>query len=267
MTLQAYIDESSDENGVFVLAGCISDAESWAAFTKKWEEVLKYGILNKQGRYHFKMSDMALNEERMSRVPLFLIIMEKYVLGFVSAKIDISELKRALSRVRVTNIHINWGALSNPYYVTLRCLLDMFHLTRDQITDAIPLDEQINFIFDYRDEKKTILSVWDEYLQTRPGEVKKHYGAAPRFEDDERLLPLQSADLWAWWVRKWYSEGTPEKILTGDFCEFNLKETRKHVRVEMSLNEEQLVDFIKCTLRGQISTNSNICNVKFSSAY
>ncbi len=68
MTLQAYIDESSDENGVFVLAGCISDAESWAAFTKEWEGVLKYGILNKHGRYHFKMSDMALNEERMSRV-------------------------------------------------------------------------------------------------------------------------------------------------------------------------------------------------------
>jgi hypothetical protein len=267
MTLQAYIDESSDENGVFVLAGCISDAESWAAFTKEWEEVLKYGILNKHGRYHFKMSDMALNEERMSRVPLFLKIIEKYVLGFVSAKIDISELKRALSRIRITNIHINWGALSNPYYVTLRCLLDMFHLTRDQIADVIPIDEQINFIFDYRDEKKTILSIWDEYLQARPGDVKKCYGATPRFEDDEKFLPLQSADLWAWWVRKWYNEGTPEKILVGDFCEFNPKETRKHVRVEMSLNEEQLVDFIKCTLRGQINTDHIVCNVKFSLAH
>jgi hypothetical protein len=39
MTLQAYIDESSDENGVFVLAGCISDAESWAAFTKETNTV------------------------------------------------------------------------------------------------------------------------------------------------------------------------------------------------------------------------------------
>jgi len=264
MALQAYIDESCDEGGVFVLAGCISDAESWAAFTKEWEEVLKYGTLNKHGRYHFKMSEMALNEERMSRVPLFLKIIEKYVLGFISAKINVSELKRALSRIRIPNVHINWDALSSPYYVTLRCLLDMFHLARNQMVDAIPLDEQIDFIFDYRDEKKTILSIWDEYIKARPDEVKKYYGAAPRFEDDEKFLPLQSADLWAWWVRKWYNEGTPEKILAGDFGEFNLKATRKHSRVEISLNEEQLVEDIKRTLRGQISADHIIYDVKFS---
>ncbi len=264
MALQAYIDESCDEDGVFVLAGCISDAESWAAFTKEWEEVLKYGTLNKHGRYHFKMSEMALNEERMSRVPLFLKIIEKYVLGFISAKINVSELKRALSRIRIPNVHINWDALSNPYHVTLRCLLDMFHLERNQMADAIPLDEQVDFIFDYRDEKKTILSIWDEYIKARPDEVKKYYGAAPRFEDDEKFLPLQSADLWAWWVRKWYNEGTPEKILAGDFGEFNLKATRKHSRVEISLNEEQLVEDIKRTLRGQISADHIIYDVKFS---
>lgn len=264
MTLQAYIDESCDEGGVFVLAGCISDAESWVAFTKEWEEVLKYGVLNKHGRYHFKMSDMALNEERMSRVPLFLKIIEKYVLGFVSAKIDISELKRALSRVRIPTVHINWDALSNPYYVTLRCLLDMFHLARNQMVDAIPLDEQIDFIFDYRDEKKTILSIWDEYIKARPDVVKKYYGAVPRFEDDEKFLPLQSADLWAWWVRKWYKEGTPEKIKAVDFSEFNIHATRKHLKIEITFDEDQLVKVIKRTLREQISADHIICDVKFS---
>jgi len=264
MAIQAYIDESCDEGGVFVLAGCISDAESWAAFTKEWEEVLKYGILNKHGRYHFKMSEMALNEERMSRVPLFLKIIEKYILGFVSAKIDISELKRALSRVRIPNVHINWGALSNPYYVTLRCLLDMFHLARNQMVDAIPLDEQIDFIFDYRDEKKTILSIWDEYIKARPDEVKKYYGAAPRFEDDEKFLPLQSADLWAWWVRKWYNEGTPEKIKAVDFSEFNIHATRKHLKIEITFDEDQLVKIIKRTLREQIDADHFIYDVKFS---
>ncbi len=264
MTLQAYIDESCDEGGVFVLAGCISDAESWVAFTKEWEEVLKYGVLNKHGRYHFKMSDMALNEERMSRVPLFLKIMEKYVLGFISAKIDVTELKRALSRVRIPTVHINWDALSNPYYVTLRCLLDMFHLARNQMVDAIPLDEQIDFIFDYRDEKKTILSIWDEYIKARPDVVKKYYGAVPRFEDDEKFLPLQSADLWAWWVRKWYKEETPEKIKAVDFSEFNIHATRKHLKIEITFDEDQLVKVIKRTLREQISADHIICDVKFS---
>ncbi len=264
MALQAYIDESCDEDGVFVLAGCISNAESWAAFTKEWEEVLKYGILNKQGRYHFKMSEMALNEERMSRVPLFLKIIEKYVLGFISAKINVSELKRALTRIRIPNVHINWDALSNPYYVTFRCLLDMFHLERDQMADVIPLDEQVDFIFDYRDEKKTILSIWDEYIKARPDEVKKYYGAAPRFEDDEKFLPLQSADLWAWWVRKWYKEETPEKIKAVDFSEFNIHATRKHLKIEITFDEDQLVKIIKRTLREQIDADRFIYDVKFS---
>lgn len=264
MTLQAYIDESSDEKGDFVLAGCISDAESWAAFTKEWEEVLKYGILNKHGRYHFKMSDMALNKERMSRVPLFIKIIEKYVLGFVSAKINISELKRALSRNRVTNVNINWGALSNPYYLTLRCLFDMFHIIRDQMTDLISLDEKISFIFDYRDERKTILSIWDEYLQARPENIKRFYGAVPRFEDDEKFLPLQAADLWAWWVRKWYKEGTPEKIMADDFGGLNFKSTRKHLRVEILLNEEQLANTIKSILREEIVKDHSIYKIQIS---
>jgi len=200
----------------------------------------------------------------MSRVPVFLQIIEKHVLGFISAKIDVTELKRALSRIRIPNVHINWDALSNPYHVTFRCLLDMFHLERDQMVDVIPLDEQVDFIFDYRDEKKTILSIWDEYIKARPDEVKKYYGAAPRFEDDEKFLPLQSADLWAWWVRKWYNEGTPERILAGYFGNLKLNATRKHLRVETSLNEEQLVNIIKSTLRGQISADHIIYDVKFS---
>ncbi len=265
MPLQAYIDESCDKDGIFVLAGCISDAESWAAFAKEWEEALpKYGVLNKHNRYHFKMSQMAWNEERMSRVPVFLQIIEKHVLGFISAKIDVTELKRALSRIRIPNVHINWDALSNPYHVTLRCLLDMFHLERDQMADAIPLDEQVDFIFDYRDEKKTILSIWDEYIKARPDEVKKYYGAAPRFEDDEKFLPLQSADLWAWWVRKWYKEETPEKIKAVDFSEFNIHATRKHLKIEITFDEDQLVKVIKRTLREQISADHIIYDVKFS---
>ena len=143
-------------------------------------------------------------------------------------------------------------------------MLDMFHLARNQMVDAIPLDEQIDFIFDYQDEKKTILSIWDEYIKARPDEAKKYYGTAPRFEDDEKFLPLQSADLWAWWVRKWYNEGTPEKIKAVDFSEFNIHATRKHLKIEITFDEVQLVKIIKRTLREQIDADHSIYDVKFS---
>src|SRR5262249_25967288 len=32
-------------------------------------------------------------------------------------------------------------------------------------------------------------------------------GDTPTFRDDERYLPLQAADLYAWWILKWHREG------------------------------------------------------------
>ncbi|TDI79804.1 MAG: DUF3800 domain-containing protein [Betaproteobacteria bacterium] len=252
MALQAFIDESYDRNGIFVLAGCISYSESWDAFTKEWSELLQYGTLNKHGRYHFKMSQMAINEERMSRVPAFVKIIEKHVLAFVSVKIDESELRRALSRIWVPNVAIDWAMLVNSYYATFRCLLDMFHLNRSEMTQVFSANERIDFIFDSQVEEKAILSSWDEYIKEQPVEVKQYYGEIPRFEDDEEFLPLQAADFWAWWVRKWYVDRTPEKILASDFCIFELQDLRKYLRFEISFNEEQLVTVMKRILRTQI---------------
>jgi len=66
MVLQAYIDDSYKRNGEFVLAGHIATAESWAKFAKEWEALLpSAGTLASNGNYHFKMSEMAANPERM----------------------------------------------------------------------------------------------------------------------------------------------------------------------------------------------------------
>ncbi len=245
MTIYVYIDESIENDGVFVMAGYIADEKNWEDFSKEWEEMLPYGMKNQDGNYYFKMSHMAVNEERMERVPAFLKIIEKYVLGFVSVKIDISELKNAISRITVPKADIDWGIHSNSYYIAFRCLLDMFHLHRSEIVEAIPLDEKINFIFDNRAEKKAILSGWDFYMENRPDNVKQLYGDPPRFEDDEEFLPLQAADFWAWWVRKWYKEGTPEKIKECNFGLFELRKKRKYLRVEITFNEDQLVTVLK----------------------
>src|ERR1700688_2027339 len=50
----------------------------------------------------------------------------------------------------------------------------------------------------------------DRYVSGRPANIKGVYGAAPRFEDDQQVLPLQAADFWAWWVRKWYDQNDDE---------------------------------------------------------
>ena len=84
VVLQAFIDESVSTKGMFVLAGHIATAEAWACFAKDWEELLPYAVRDKNGEFNFKMRDMALSPDRMSRVPAFYKVIEKYALLSVS---------------------------------------------------------------------------------------------------------------------------------------------------------------------------------------
>ncbi|HEY3487671.1 MAG TPA: DUF3800 domain-containing protein [Gammaproteobacteria bacterium] len=246
--MQAYIDESFEENGVFVLGGCIATAESWVGFSRKWEELLNssFGLTNNQGQRYFKMQEMAETPGRMANVPAFFRVIEEHVLGFISTKIDISELRRAQSRIivpKAINPEINWGDFANPYYIAFRCLMDKFHSSRQLpfMQEAIK-DHPVDFIFDDKVEKKIIISSWDEHFKNRKEELKKFYGTTPIFKDDKKFLPLQAADFWAWWVRKWYLEGTPEKIENYDFGSFKrTRGVRKHLQIEIFFNEEHLV--------------------------
>ena len=260
--LQAYIDESIDQSGIFVLGGYIATSEAWTSFAKEWEKILRLGTLKASGQYHFKMSEMAMNDERLARVPVFFRVIEDHVLGWVSAKINVAELRRALARISVPNVAIDWGLWGNPYLVAFRCLVDMFHLHRPRMVEAIPPEERIDFCFDNRVEKRAILAMWENYMQERPSEVKTYYGAAPVFKDDETCLPLQAADFWVWWVRKWYADGTPEKMRTCDFGSFTLRGIRKFLRIDISFNEDQLVTVMKRVLRTHIGPDRPIYDVK-----
>jgi hypothetical protein len=73
-------DNSATPNGEFVLAGHIASDDPWARFLKEWDDLLPFGVLAENGKYHFKMSQMAATPERMERVPAFYWVIEKYVL-------------------------------------------------------------------------------------------------------------------------------------------------------------------------------------------
>jgi hypothetical protein len=258
VVLQAFIDDSFEEDGVFVLGGYISTAEAWAAFSKEWEKLLPLGTLNKHRRYHFKMREMAREPARIARVPLFLKVIEDHALVYVSAKINIAELRSARSRIVVPNINIDWGVFANPYFVAFRCLMDNLHASRPRMGHVLPLSDKIDFYFDNRTDKKAIVTMWDDYVARRRDEVRRYFGANPRFEDDEEFLPLQAADFWAWWVRKWYLEGTPEKIPRWDFGSFTKSPGKEFLGIEIAFNQERLIDALKGLVREHIPPEAPI---------
>jgi Protein of unknown function (DUF3800) len=207
MVLQAFIDDSATTGGVFVLAGHIASAEVWAQFAKEWDHMLPYSTLDKYGKYHFKMSEMTTNPERMSRVEAFYRLIENHDLISISCMVDVRSMKKAIGRIWSLNRRLNWGPYSDQFVFTFRALIDNVHVYRDN-HPMLP-DGKIDFIFDNQSQKNLILDAWDNFIESRSPDIRSRFGATPRFEDDKEFLPLQAADLWAWWVREWHEDGNP----------------------------------------------------------
>jgi len=197
MVLQAFMDESEDPDGTFVLGGYLASAEKWASFSRAWEEMLPLALRDKRG-YYFKMSEMASSPERLERVQAFYRIIEKYVLMSISCRINAAEFQRAMARIYVPGVNIDWGSdMGKPYVVAFRMLMDGFHDYWSKLEHPIPEDEKVDLYFDERSEKNIIRKYWEEYMAERPPEIRRHYGHEPHFEDDRDrdFLPLQAADV------------------------------------------------------------------------
>jgi hypothetical protein len=266
MVLQAFIDDSYAPDGTFVLGGHIASAETWAKFSRDWEEMLPFGIRRGDGRFHFKMAEMAANPERMARVPGFFRIIEKHVLCSISCKINTADLRRARNRLYLSSRPIEWGIVENSYLVTFRGLLDTFHTHKAKFLEGIaPVEEKVDFIFDNQAEKKGILATWDEYVTNRPEVSKGTYGATPRFEDDLDFLPLQAADFWALWVRKWYEEGNPQKIGSCDFGTWKAIRS-PYPRFDIFFTDDELFAVLARTVRDHIGPHEIIYDVNYKSS-
>lgn len=250
LNFQAFIDESESQDE-FVLGGHIATAEKWALLSKEWEELLPFASMDKHGKRRFKMSEMALTEEGMERAQAFHRLIENHVILSVSTRVNLADFKRAHEHV-VSSLYYSMKVIpdfkmwKNPYFFAFRLLLDGFHNEREKFKKHLPLDQKIDFIFDERAEKRPILDAWEEYLEKRDEGRRELYGATPRFEDDRDFLPLQAADLWAWWVREWYeweNSPLPENMRNLDF--FGRWRGKERPIVTWSPTEEEMIENLK----------------------
>jgi hypothetical protein len=261
MVFQAAIDDSVADGATFVYGGYIATAEVWAKVALDWEKLLPLTYRNKTtGNHRFKMAEMA--PRRMNDVPAFYAIIEKYDLLRLYCQFDISDLKRAQDRIWVEDLNLNWGWTANPHALGFRLLMDMFHNNRALLDKVIPCGEKVDFYFDKRGEKKAIDEMWEDYLRERPEEVRKYYSeAGPKFEDDEEFLPLQAADFFAWWVRKWIHGGTPEKIGIEDFGPWKASKSPRGMAI--SFGEDELVEALISLMVTRLGPYRPIFDAKF----
>jgi hypothetical protein len=258
MVFQAFVDDSRDpDQGEFVLAGHVASADAWARFRQEWEALLPTGgTLHKNGRYHFKMTEMAALPERRERVPAFWWIIQNHAVVSLSCRINAAELRRARNRITVPGVYIDWGFWANPYLVAHRALMDMFHNNRPKIASRIPVDQKVDFIFDKQKESRSIQEAWDRYMESRPREIRALYGQMPRFEDDQQFVGLQAADFWAWWIREWSKSGDiKENIAALNFRGWKGVSTAKVFVIHFSFTEELLVRALIDAIRDSVGSS------------
>lgn len=254
MVWQAYIDESIDED-YFVIGGYVASAESWAKFSVDWSEMLPQSCMGSDGQYRFKMSEMALNSERMARVPGFFRIIERHLPAGLHCNLRVSDFRNAKKRIVAIHrsgkrINFQGKLFDNIYFFALTRLMTMFHaaLSDAIVQNVIPPNNRVDFIFDDRAEKKILLEAYDRMVAISPH--SNRYGRTPRFEDDAEFMPLQAADFLVWWVREWRS--APAKYAN---AAFPWKEKGNLLWIRGDMTEDDIVadmiEILRYELKGQ----------------
>lgn len=265
MVFQAFMDESYTrygKNDSFVFAGGIATAESWALFASEWEALLpEHGQMDKAGNKYFHTSEAPKDSPAHE---LFWRVIENRVPALVSSQFYLSDFESAMKRLYYPGHHLKVDRDVSPFTVGFFCLMNTFHNHREKMTQVIPMAEPIDFYFDNNPEHKGFFrAAWDKYIERVSEEGRRHlYGVEPRYEDDKQFKPLQAADYWASWVRRWYDEGGIPRVRKHKFDRFE-RSPQKRLYIDINWDEEGLVQLMSRMGQG-IDKSGNRHRVRLS---
>lgn len=202
--LQLFVDDSgkADDSAVCVLAGYLSTAERWAAFSDEWADALRLP----PAIDYFKMKEaMRLKDEflgfdadqRDNRLRTLARIIARHAMaGFISI----------IPSEPFVRIMRGWGDreyLNRPYFMLFHNII----VNCVRYADQSGLSGKIDFIFDQQgDEPKAMgdfQAQFHEFASVAPESAKAFLGSPPIFRDEKvEAVPLQAADLLAWYQRR-----------------------------------------------------------------
>ena len=201
---QAYIDASGvGDKDALVMAGYIATAETWADFSDEWKRAL-----DKVPLPYLKMRELA--RKRMDIAATFYRIIEQFDIRAAVSCIIPTRLYRRVYQEFAWPPDPDLPRLINPYYIGYRAIIENILLAQAQIGISSPID----FIFDDESEKALLVPAWNFVGSVVTDDVRPILGDSPIFRDDKKVLPLQAADMWAWWVLKWHRGGDAARGIT-----------------------------------------------------
>lgn len=203
--IQAFVDDSgnSDGNGnpVFVLAGYVSSAEKWTAFSDAWDAECDRAPKIE----NFKMAhanafrgdfDGWRREDRDARLGKLAEIIRQHTVLRIQTSMAWDDYNAILRG--------NLPGLSDSPYVWL-----FWRLISD-LTDwqkARGLCQRVDFIFDDQGSIGAEAVQWFQVIRDVAGpDIQARVGSVTHKHDSD-VLPLKAADMWAWHVRRYLAAG------------------------------------------------------------
>lgn len=197
--LQFYIDDSGmGQAPVYVLAGYMTTAEQWAAFSDEWanardsEPRIEYFKIAEALRYRGEFSQFKSQQQRDEKVQRFVGILNKHAMhGFGLYMPDDTLRPDGVKHPLIED----WFP---PYFVMFYGL--MIQILRNPYFEKAGMS--IEFIFDNQPGKMGfVMDAWEYFHEMASPELRGLL-SPPTFRDDKKVLPLQAADMFAWYLRR-----------------------------------------------------------------
>ncbi len=222
--LQAWIDDSGrGQEPVFVLAGYIGRTRNWIGFSHDWSELLrKHRLRYLKGNEAGRLADKTILQ--------FVSLIRRYALSGVRVVIPHRDFHDVLKNDTIAKSG-RWY-FKQPYYLAFDCVFgSVLGYVRRR-----PHFEKTEFIFDYDVVDRRSLKLAYSHLLKSLGTDASLIEGEPTFRDDKCFVPLQAADLLAWYVRRYHSERAEgrafESPVWSALCELE--------EIQLELNREQL---------------------------
>lgn len=240
----AFVDESegAGERRILLLAACIQSVSVWERFSEDWDRVLNEEpkisgfhtreARNRTGNFKgWRSVDRDLKIIRLSE-----LIWQHDIHAFsvwVSAR-DFAETIQAVGS----------SDLKHAYFLAFTGLVMRAASYQEHLGSTSP----IRYVFDNKGDIGYEAQMWYPILKEN-APAAALMGGTPTFEDDERVLPLQAADLVAWHKRrqKEFGPNDPECAATMRLSDLNggelsidrdaLEKMRDHIIAVPGVNE------------------------------
>lgn len=216
MALQGFADDSGRGKGtgqgnVFVLAGFVSTADDWKHFSDELESLCDrdpktpdfhmaeaYRI---KGKYKWK--DEAQRDAKIRDLVTVVLKHSRYRVDTVVARPNYEMLVRGKLPQQI----------DDPYFI---CFYNVI-LSACHLLNKIGIEGTVDWIFDEQGPIGIEAVRWYYWVrENAPAEVRMRLGSTPVFRDDNLVLPLKAADMFAWQIRRHLAEEQPKGIPHND---------------------------------------------------